>query len=94
MVDSKEAEVDLMEKVVDLTILCRIKENLNGRVMIKERPNGKVVILIEEALILTKKEVIPILEVGFMVFVLDVVKKGIDLLNIDLLKVSRIIEIL
>ena len=35
VVDSKEAEVDLMEKVVDLTILCKIRENLNGRMMIK-----------------------------------------------------------
>ena len=58
VVDSREAEVDLMEKVVDLTILCRIKENLNGRVMIKARLNGKVVILTEEALILIGEEVI------------------------------------
>ena len=33
VVDSREAEVDLMVMVVDLTILCRIKENLNGRMM-------------------------------------------------------------
>ena len=94
MVDSREAKVDLMEKVVDLTILCRIKENLNGRVMIKARLNGKVVILTEEALILTGEEVIPILEVDFMVIVLAAAKKGIDLLNVDPLKVGRIIEIL
>ena len=55
MVDSKEAEVDLMEKVVDFIVLCRIKANMNGRVMTKARQNGKVVILIEEALILTRK---------------------------------------
>ena len=86
VVHSREAEVDLMEKVVELTILCRIKANLNGRVMIKERPNGKVVILIEEALLLTREEVILILEVEFMVIDLDVAKKGIDLLNVDPLK--------
>ena len=92
VVDSREAEVDLMVKVEDLTILCRIKENLNGRMMKKERTNGKVVIIIEEVLILTKEEVILILEVDFMVIVLDVEKKGIDLLNVDPLKVGRIIE--
>ena len=83
-----------MEKVADLTVLCRIKENLNGRVMIKARLNGKVVILTEEALLLTREEVILILEVDFMVIVLDVAKKGIDILNVDLLKVGRIIEML
>ena len=31
VVDSGEEEVDLMVKVVDLTILYRIKENLNRR---------------------------------------------------------------
>ena len=93
VVDSREAEVDLIEKVSNLIVLCRIKENLNRRVMTKERLNVKVVILIEEALILTKEEVILILEVDFMVIVLDVVKRDIDLLNVDLLKVGRIIEI-
>ena len=94
VVDSREAEVDLMEKVADLTVLCRIKENLNGRVMTKARPNGKVVILTEEALLLTREEVILILEVDFMVIVLDVAKKDIYPLNVDLLKVGRIIEML
>ena len=89
LVDSREAEVDLMEKVADLTILCRIKANLNGRVMTKARPNGKVVILTEEALLLTREEVILILEVDFMVIVLDVAKKDIDPLNVDLLKVGK-----
>ena len=41
VVDTREAEVDLMEKVVDLIVLCRIKENLNGRMMTKERPMEK-----------------------------------------------------
>ena len=83
-----------MVKVVGLTILCMIKENLNGRMMEKTRLSGKVVILTKEALILIEEEVILILEVDFMVIVLDVEKKGIDLLNLDLLKVGRIIEIL
>ena len=92
MVDSREAEVDLMVKVADLTILYRIKANLNGRMMTKARPNGNVVILTEEVLIFTDEEVILILEVYFMVIVSDVVKKGINLLNVDLLKVDRIIK--
>ena len=83
-----------MEKVADLTVLCRIKANLNGRMMTKARPNGKVVILTEEALLLIGEEVILILEVNFMVIVLDVEKRGIDLLNVDLLKVGKIIEML
>ena len=92
MVDSREAEVDLMVKVADLIILCKIKENQNGRMMTKERSNGKVLILIEEALVLTEEEVILILDVDFMVIVSDVVKREIDLLNLNLLKVDRIIE--
>ena len=94
MVDSREAEIDLMEKVVDMIVLWRIKTNINGRMMIKARPNGKVVIIIEEVLILIEEEVILILEVDFMLIVSDVAKKGIDLLNVDILKVDRIIEML
>ena len=94
VVDSREVDVYLMEKVAYLIVLCRIKANLNGRMMTKGRPNGKVVILTKEALILTEEEVILILEVDFIVIVLDVAKKGIDLLNVDLLKVGRIIEML
>ncbi|MDF3686275.1 hypothetical protein [Enterobacter hormaechei] len=78
VVDSREAEVDLMEKVADLTVLCRIKANLNGRMMTKARSNGKVVILTEEVLILTEEEVILILEVVSVVIVSDVVKRDID----------------
>ena len=81
MVDSREVEVDLMVKVGDLKIMCKIKENLNGKVMTETRPNGKVVILTEEVLILTKEEEILILEV---------VKRDIDLLNIDPLKVGKV----
>ena len=94
VVYSKEAEIDRMVKVVDLTNLCRIKENLNGRMMIKTRVSGNVVVHIKEVLDLIEEEVIVILEVVFMVIVSDVVKKGIDLLNVDLLKVGRIIEML
>ena len=93
MVDSREAKVDLIEKVVDLTILCKIRVNLNGKMMTKPRPSGKAVILIE-ILVLTEEEVILILEVDFMVIVSDVIKRDIDLLNVDLLKVGRIIEML
>ena len=35
VVDSREAEVDLMVKVEDLKVLYKIKENLNGRMMTK-----------------------------------------------------------
>ena len=94
VVDSGEVEVDLMVKVVDLTILCKIKENINRRMMTKKRPNGKVVFLTEVVLDLTDEEVILILEVVSVVIVSDVVKKDIDLLNVDPLKVGRIIEML
>ena len=60
----------------------------------KARPNGKVVILIKEVLILTKEEVIHILEVVFMVVVSDVVKRDIDLLSVDPLKVGKVNEML
>ena len=49
-----------------------------------------MVILAEEALLLTGEEVILILEVDFMVISLDVVEKGIDILNVDPLKVGKI----
>ena len=94
MTDSREAKVDLMEKVVDLEILYKIKENMNGRVMIETRLNGKMVIPTEEVLILIEEEAILIVEVVFMVIVLDVAKNGIDVLNVDILKVGRIIEML
>ena len=82
--DSREEEVDLMEKV----------ENMNGRMLIKARLSGKVVILTKEVLVLTEEEVILTLEVVSMVIVSDVVKKGIYILNVDLPKVDRIIEML
>ena len=90
VVDSREAEVDLMEKVVDLIVLCKIRTNLHRIMLIKERLSRKVLIPTEEVLVLTEEEVILILEVVFMVIVLDVVKKDIDLLNVDLLEVGRI----
>ena len=94
VIDFREVEVDLMVKVVDLTILCKIKANLNGRMMKKTRPSRKEVAHTEEVLDPTKEEVILILEVVFMVIVTNVVKKGIDLLNVYLLKVGKIIEML
>ena len=45
-----------------------------------------MVVHIKEVLDLTKKEVILIIEVVSVVIVSDVVKKGIDLLNVDPLK--------
>ena len=94
VVDSREAEVDLMVKVENFTILCKIRENLNGGMMKKTRPSGKMVVHTKEVLFLTEEEIILILEVVFMVIVSNVAKKGIDLLNIDLLKVGKIIEII
>ena len=92
VVDSREEKVDLMVKVTDLKVLCRIKENLNGRMMTKERPNGKMVILTEEVLILIEEEVILILEVDFMVIILDVVNKGIDPLKVGKVKKNTMIQ--
>ena len=94
VVDSREEEVDFMEKVVDIIVLCKIKENMNGRMMTKTRPSGKEVAHTDEVLDLTKEEVILILEVVSMVIVLDVVKKEIDPLNVDPLKVGKVIEML
>ena len=94
MVDSREAEVDLMQKVVDLIVLCRIKSNLNGRMMTKIRLSAKVVVHTKEVLDLTEEEVILILELVYVVIVLDVVKEGIDLLNVDPMKVDKVIEML
>ena len=94
MVDSREVEVDLVDKVANLIVLCKIKENLNGRMMTKARPSGKVAILTKEVLVIIKEEVILILEMDFMVIVLDVVKKGLDILNVEILKVDKVIEML
>ena len=66
-----------MEKVIDLTIMLKIRENMNRRIKIKARISRNVAIIIEKLLVLTKEEVILILEVGFVVIILDVVKKGI-----------------
>ena len=94
MVDSKEAEVDLMEKMVELIVLCKIRENLNGRMMIRTRPSGKVVAHTEEVLDLTEEEVILIIKVVFVVIVLDVVKKDTNPLSLDLLKVGKVTKML
>ena len=62
--------------------------------MIKARPSGKVVVHTEDVLDLIEEEVILILEVVSMVIILDVVKKGIDILNVDPLKVGKVIGML
>ena len=62
--------------------------------MTKTRLSGKVVAHTEEVLDPTEEEVILILEVVFIVIIIDVVKKGIDILNVDLLKMGKIIEML
>ena len=74
--------------------MCKIIVNLNGRMMKSKRLSGKVVIHVEEVPDLIEEEVILILEVVFMVIASDVEKKGIDLLNVDLLKVGKIIDML
>ena len=92
--DSREEKVDLMEKMEDLTIVYKTRENLSRQMMTKERLNGKVVILTEEVTILIEEEVILILEVVFMQIILEVVKRDIDHLNLDPLKVGMVIEML
>ena len=81
VVDSREAKVDLMEKVVDLTISCKIKAILNGKMMTKTRSSGKVVVHTKAVLGPTEEEVILTLEVVSIVNVIDVVKMVIDPLN-------------
>ena len=81
MKDSRELEVDLMEIVANLTILCKIKENLNGRIKVKEKLSGNVVIPIKVVLVHTEEEVLLILELVLLVNVIDVVKKVINSLN-------------
>ena len=94
VVDSREEEVDPMEKVVDLKKLCKIRENLNGRMMTKTRPSGKEGAHTKEVLDLTEEEVILVLEVVSIAIILDVVNKSVGLLNVDFPKVGIIIEIL
>ena len=53
-----------------------------------------MVIITEEVLDLIEEDIILILEVDFMVIISDVVKRDIYILNVDLLKVGRIIEML
>ena len=67
---------------------------MNARMMIKARPSGKVVILTNEVLVLTEEEVILILEVVFIAIVLDVVKRGIDPLSVDPMKVGKVTKML
>ena len=44
MVDIKEAKVDLMEKVADLIVLCNRREDLSGKIKIKEIGSYNVVV--------------------------------------------------
>ena len=53
VVDSRETKVDPMEKAEDMKILCKIRKNMNGRMMTKTRPSGKMVVLTKEVLDLT-----------------------------------------
>ena len=76
--------------MVDLIVLCMINKNINGRMMTRTKMSGKVVVLTKEVPNLTEEEVILIPKVVFMVIVLDVVKRDIDLLNVDPLKVGRV----
>lgn len=94
VVDSIKVGIHLMNKMEGVTIFYKIKENLNGRVMKKEILSGKGVVLIKEVLVLTKEEAILILEVVLIVIVSNVVKKGIDPLNVDPLKMGKIIDML
>ena len=85
VIDSRELEVDLMMVVEDLTILCKSRENLNGKLKVKTRMKRKVVIPTEVVLVPIEEEVILTLEVDFMVNVIDVVVKVIDPLNIKVM---------
>ena len=82
VVDSREVEGDPMEKVLDLTIMCKTRKNMSGRMKIKARLNGKVVIPTKLVLVHTKEEVILTLEVVFMVNVINIEKKVMDPLNL------------
>ena len=93
VVDSKEIEAYLTMEMVDLTILCKIKENLNGKLKLKERLSGKVVIPTEVVLVPTKEDVILTLEVDFMVNLIDVMAKVIDPLNVKVM-VRILVEML
>ena len=95
LVDSREVEVDLMEKEVDLTILYKIRLNLSEKMMTKARLSGKVEVPIKEVIVYSKEEAILTLGLLFMVNVLDVVKKGIDTCKAStLIKVKAVAETL
>ena len=91
VVDSREAKVDLMEKVEDLTILYKTRENMNGKMKKKARLNGNVVVFTEEVLVHTKEEVTLTLKVVFMINVLNMVKKGIDPLSTNTLVEVKVV---
>ena len=80
-------------EIAYLTILYKRKENLNGKVKIKARPSGKVVIPTKVDTIPIGEEVILMLEVDFMVNVMDVVVKVIDPLNVKVM-VNMLVDML
>ena len=69
--------------MVYLEIMCKIKEDLNKRVMRKERPSGKVVVLTKEEVILTE---VVIEEEYLEVNASNVSKKDIEPLNVNILE--------
>ena len=93
VVDSKETKVNLTMEMVDLTILYKTRENMNGKVKIKARPSGKVVITIKVLLVPIEEEVILTLEMDFMVNFIDVVVKVIDIFNAEVM-VRMLVEML
>ena len=93
MVDSREAEVDLTMEMADLIIMGNTKANMNGKVNIKERLSGNVVITTKVETIPIEEDVILTLEVDFMVNVIDVVVKVIDILNVKVM-VRMLVEML
>ena len=80
-----------MDKVVDLTIVCKIKVKLNGKMKKKARSSGKMVVLTEEVLVLNKEEVIlakiSILEEILVIIISSVVK------DIEPLSVSTLVNL-
>ena len=56
VVDSREVELELTEKVDNLIIMCKIRESPIRNMMTKARLNGKVVII-------TKKVLVPVINI-------------------------------
>ena len=93
VVDPREAKVDLTMEMVVLTTLCKTRENTNGRMKIKARLSGKVVIPTKVEIFPIEEEVILTLEVDFKENVIDVEVKVIYFLNVRVM-VKIFVEIL